>query len=169
MRMGSRIIAPEGFLCLSKDVTYHFLNSNGNTNRVRLVLFIDDGKMLGANLINLTRIEFEDALEHGLLLEDGPVDKFPPWLSGIQGVSIQQLESRRHSAKETYDQKVNKRFATISDLVVRRDEILLCDDPDTLINAHAKSMRPVQNTVRLRLWFYTYLIFGYNKWALRMV
>src|SRR5690606_34014437 len=75
-------------------------------------------------------------------------------------------ESRRHSAKETYDQKVNKRFAAISDLVVRRDEILSCDDPDAFINAHAKSMCPVQNTVRLRLWFYTYIIFGHNKWAL---
>lgn len=166
MRMGSQIIAPEGFHCLSKDVTYHFLNSNGNINRVRLVLFSDDGKMLGANLITLTRIEFEDALEHGLLMENGTVDKFPPWLSGIKGVSIRQLESRRHSAKETYDQKVNKRFAAISDLVIRRDEILSCDDPDAFINAHAKSMRPVQNTVRLRLWFYTYIIFGHNKWAL---
>lgn len=166
MRMGSRLLAPEGFLCLSKGIIYHFLNSNGNLNRVRLVTFSDGGKELSACLITLTRIEFEEALENGWVLEDGSGEKFPPWLAPIEGVSVTHLEDRRQSVKETYDQKVNRRFAAISDLVVRKDEILACDNPDAVINTHAKEQRPQQNAARLRLWFYTYITFGHNKWAL---
>lgn len=166
MMTGSRIIAPEGFLSLSKGVTYYFLSSNGNRNRVRLVMFSDDGKELSTHLITLSRIEFEDALENGWVLEDGPGEKFPPWLAPIEGVSVTHLEGRRQSVKESYDQKVNRRFVAISDLVARRDEILAGDNPDALINVHAKGQRPQQNAARVRLWFYTYITFGHNKWAL---
>lgn len=166
MMTGSRIIAPEGFLSLSKGVTYYFLSSNGNRNRVRLVMFSDDGKELSTHLITLSRIEFEDALENGWVLEDGPGEKFPPWLAPIEGVSVTHLEGRRQSVKESYDQKVNRRFVAISDLVARRDEILAGDNPDAFINVHAKGQRPQQNAARVRLWFYTYITFGHNKWAL---
>lgn len=166
MMTGSRIIAPEGFLSLSKGVTYYFLSSNGNRNRVRLVMFSDDGKELSTHLITLSRIEFEDALENGWVLEDGPGEKSPPWLAPIEGVSVTHLEGRRQSVKESYDQKVNRRFVAISDLVARRDEILAGDNPDALINVHAKGQRPQQNAARVRLWFYTYITFGHNKWAL---
>ena len=166
MMTGSRLIAPEGFLSLSKGVTYHFLNSNGNRNRVRLLMFSDDSRELSAHLITLSRVEFEDALENGWVLEDGPGDKFPPWLAPIEGVSVTYLEGRRQSVKESYDQKVNRRFMAISDLVARREEILADDSPDSLINAHAKGQRPQQNAARVRLWFYTYITFGHNKWAL---
>jgi len=166
VRTGSRLIAPEGFRCLSKGVIYHFLNSNGNLNRVRLVSFSDDGKKLGAHLITLTRIEFEDALEHGWLIEDGQSDKYPPWLAPIEGISISHLERRRRSVKKSYDQKVNQRFAAISGLVEQMDEVLASENPDALINKHAKSFQPAQNPARVRLWFYAYITFGYNKWAL---
>ncbi|WP_223434143.1 MULTISPECIES: transposase [unclassified Pseudomonas] len=166
MMTGSRLVAPEGFQCLSKGVIYHFLNSNGNLNRVRLVIFSDEGKELRAELITLTRVEFEDALENGWVLEDGSSDKFPPWLAPIEGVSVTYLEGHRRSVKETYDQKVNRRFAAISDLVIRMDEIFASDNPDSIINTHAKELRPQQNAARLRLWFYTYITFGQNKWAL---
>ncbi|MHC2146434.1 transposase [Pseudomonas sp. 210_17 TE3656] len=166
MMAGARIIAPEGFLNLSKDLTYHFLNSDGNRNRVRLVLFRDDDKELSAQLITLSMIEFEDALENGWLMEDGSGDTFPPWLEPIRGVAVSHLEGGRYSTKESYDQKVNRRFIAISDLVSRMEVLLASDNPDALINAHAKALRPQQNAARLRLWFYTYITFGHNKWAL---
>lgn len=166
MRTGSRLIAPEGFLSLSMGTIYHFLHSNGNLNRVRLVKFSDDRNELRADLITLTRSEFEEALEDGSVLEVGASDKFPPWLAQIEDVSVTHLESRRRSVKETYNQKVNRRFAAISDLVMRKDEILACDDPDAVINKHAKEQRPQQNAARLRLWFYTYIMFGHNIWSL---
>jgi hypothetical protein len=163
---GSRLIAPEGFHCLAKGVTYHFLHSIGSANRVRLIEFADDDKELRSHLLTLTRIEFEDALEAGLIVEDNTTSNSPPWLEPVARASVAHRESLRVSAKETYDQKVNRRFAAISDLVVRLEEILSSDNPDAVINSHAKALRPEQNASRLRLWFYTYVVFGQHKWTL---
>ncbi|CAB5576279.1 Uncharacterised protein [Pseudomonas putida] len=165
MMIGSRIIAPEGFKCLNKGAVYHFLLSDGLKNRVRLVFFYKGKKQLIAQLISLNRIEFEQALEDGLLVEEHP-DKYPPWLSNIQGVSIQYLEEHRRSAKETYDQKVNRRYIAIAELVKRAQRILAADNPSKEIGVYAKSQTPKQNPTRLRLWFYIYIVFGRNKWAL---
>lgn len=166
MIAGSRIVAPEGFLCLEKEVFYFFLCSDTVSNRVRLVQFNDNGKGISSKLITLTVTEFEEALENGFLEEVFPPEKFPPWLAPIQGLAVADLEGRRVSAKESYDEKVNNRYFAIFDLVNKSREILVSDNPDTIINAHAKSLSPQQNASRLRLWFYTYIAFGCNKWAL---
>lgn len=166
MRAGSRIIAPGGFRNLTQGDVYHFLVSDGQRNRVRLVEFKDDGKHISTHLLQLSRIDFEEAVENGWLLEDGPADSTPPWLTPVEGVAIDYLEYRRVSTKESYEQKVNKRFAAISGLVARQNEILASDDPDALINAYAKAQRPHQNAARTRLWFYSYVVFGRTKWSL---
>lgn len=165
MMMGSRIIAPEGFNSLQKGDVYHFLISDALNNRVRLILFNKCKNWMSAHLITLGRIEFEQALEDGLLVEDGQ-DKYPPWLSNIQGISIEHLEERRKSAKESYDQKVNRRYLAIAGLVARANKILTSNNPDKELSEHAKDQATKQNATRLRLWFYTYIIFGRNKWAL---
>lgn len=101
MMMGSRIVAPEGYKSLQKGEVYHFLLSDGVNSRIRLVFFSKAKNSLKAQLITFGRIEFEEALENGLLIEEAP-DKFPPWLANIQGMSIQHLEENRKSAKESY-------------------------------------------------------------------
>lgn len=166
MITGARLITPDGFGSMSKGHSYHFLQSDAVHNRVRLVEFIDRGKEVRTLLITLTRFEFEEALESGLLLDTGETDTFAPWLQPIQGLAVSERERRRVSAKESYDQKVNRRFMAISGLVQRVHEVLASDDPDAVINSHAVGQKPQQNAARLRLWFYTYITFGQNKWAL---
>lgn len=166
MRAGSRVIAPEGFLNLEQGTVYHFLVSDGGRNRVRLIEFRDDGKRIETHLIQLSRIDFEEAVENGWLLEDGQADSTPPWLRPVEGVAIDHLENRRASRKQSYEQRVNKRFTAISSLVKRQSEVLASDDPDAFINAHAKALRPHQNAARIRLWFYSYVVFGQSKWSL---
>jgi hypothetical protein len=165
MITGSKLVAPEGFKCLEKDKLYYFLHSDGGANRVFLVEFLGVGEKLSSSLVTLTRLEFEEALEDGVILEDGVADS-PPWLEQVASTSIAHRESLRVSAGESYDEKVNRRFAKISGLVLRLDEILGSAIPDAIINADAKAQRPEQNAARLRLWFYTYIVFGHNKWAL---
>lgn len=163
MITGSKLAAPEGFRGLPKDNEYFFLASDGMANRVRLVFFDDEGTT--ARLITLSRPEFEYALINGDLVETGR-ESAPPWLREINGVSIDHLEQTRVRPKESYDQKVNKRYLAIAELVVRAEEILASDNPEAVINAHAKDQSPVQNAARLRLWFFTYLVFGRTKWSL---
>lgn len=165
MMAGARIIAPEGYEFFEKDKVYYFLNSNTISNRVKLVMFEDQEGGITSELIVITQVHFEEALEQGFLLENGR-DDAPPWLESIRGYSVAYLESRRLSMKENYDQKVDRRFLAISDLVARYKEVVDSEDSDKIINAHAKSQSPQQNARRLRVWFYSYVIFGFNKWAL---
>lgn len=165
MMVGARIVAPEGFQCLAKGTVYHFLHSDSDSNRVKLVHFNDESDDLTADLLMLPQNVFEEALENEMLMEDGR-DEYPPWLKSIQGYAIQFLEGRRSSTKENYHQKVDRRYMAISELVDRYREILSSHNPNAIINSHAKSQSPEQNSKRLRLWFYSYVVFGFNKWAL---
>ena len=163
MIVGSKLTAPEGFRGMARDVEYYFLVSNGTINRVRLVFFDVQGS--NAHLLTLSRLEFESALINGDLVENG-VDAYPPWLESIKGISISYLEQRRVNPKESYDQKVNARFLAIAELVEHAGEILVADKPEAIINACAKNQSPSQNAARLKFWFFSYLVFGRNKWAL---
>ncbi|WP_454869804.1 transposase [Pseudomonas putida] len=166
MITGARLIAPEGYLSLSNSGHYYFLVNDAEHNRARLIEFHEQSGKIIPLLITLTTFEFEEGLEAGSIQDTGLLDKYPPWLEKIQGVEISHLENRRRSIKETYDNKVNRRFLAIAELVQKIPEVLASDNPDAFINAHAKVQMPKQNAARLRLWFYTYLIFGRNKWAL---
>lgn len=110
MITGARLIAPDGYLSLSKGVTYYLLKNDADNNRARLIHFFDNGKELAASLITLTTIDFEEGLEAGLIEESGEVEMYPPWLGPIGGLAIYDLERRRSSIKESYEVKVNRRF-----------------------------------------------------------
>ena len=165
MITGAQLVAPEGFGQLCKGVIYYFLVNDPFHNRVRMVEFILRKEPIPV-IFTFTTSEFEEALEAGLIIETGVVEKFPPWLKRIEGVKISHLEECRVSVKESYDEKVNRRFMAIADLVLNAQKILLHTNPDAEINAHAALSTPIQNPARLRLWFYTYITFGRNKWAL---
>lgn len=164
MSPGSKILAPEGFQCLKVGRTYHFLISDGMRSRVHLVEFFYENQRPEARLITLRQFEFEEALENGWLVEDGLPATLPPWLEAIEGKPVWYLEQKRVSKKKSYESYVNHRFEMISDLILRRDKVLAEENPDVEINREAKKLK--QAPARLRAWFYTYLMYGQNRWAL---
>ncbi|MDH4562882.1 transposase [Pseudomonas sp. BN411] len=167
MIIGSRIIAPEGFRGLKKGMVYYFLLSDSINNRVRFIQFGNSKSGVQAYLLTVSRVEFEEALEAGKLIEEKGSENYPPWLEPLQGISISELERRRVSKKKTYLEMVDSRYLAIAELVIRRKEILSAENPDAIINAHAKTQKPGQNAQRVRFWFYAYIVFGFDKWVLR--
>ncbi len=163
MMAGSRLIAPDGCGALVKEKEYHFLISDGMYNRVRLVEFDESGS--NAVLHTMPRLRFEAALEAGEIVETGSHD-YPPWLGAAPGIESSWREARRVSPKESYEEKVDRRLLSIAELIPKTTEILTSDDPEAMINAHARASKPRQHPARIRLWFFTYLIFGQTKWAL---
>lgn len=164
MILGSQVQAPEGYLCLKKGITYYFLQSDGLRNRVRLVSFFEGKRDVVANMVAVTRGEFESGLKQGDVKVVGTGDGYPPWLEPINGKTLEYLESKRVCNKESYDLRINKRLLAVYDLVERYDEIIASDDPDSEINLCAKKQG--NNAARLRFWFYSYVVFGFNRWAL---
>lgn len=163
MMAGSRLIAPQGCGELVKGKEYHFLISDGGCNRVRLIEFDEKGS--SAKLHTMTRLRFEAALEAGEIVETGSHD-YPPWLAAAAGIETKWRESRRVSSKRSYEEIVDGRLLRIVELIPKRAEILASDDPEAVINAHARASKPRQHPARIRLWFFTYLVFGQTKWAL---
>lgn len=164
MMTGSRLTAPEGLGELRKGVIYHFLVNDLSANRARLVLF--DEKGTRADLVTLTSLAFEAALEAGQIVELEGLDANPPWLEPTNGVELSFLERQRVKPKESYEAKVNRRYLTIAELVAKASDLLASDDIEKVLNRHAEDQQPEQNTGRIRLWFFTYLVFGQTKWAL---
>lgn len=69
MMLGARIVAPQGFKCFDQGQAYHFLNSDSDRNRVRLVLFANENEDVSVELITVSRIDFEEGLEQGFWLK----------------------------------------------------------------------------------------------------
>lgn len=134
MITGAQLVAPEGFGQLCKGVIYYFLVNDPFHNRVRMVEFILRKEPIPV-IFTFTTSEFEEALEAGLIIETGVVEKFPPWLKRIEGVKISHLEECRVSVKESYDEKVNRRFMAIADLVLNAQKFS-CTQTLTLKSMH---------------------------------
>lgn len=163
MMAGSRLTAPEGCGELVKGHDYYFLISDESCNRVRIVEFDEKGS--SAKLLTMTRMRFEAALEDGEIVEIGSHDH-PPWLAAAAGIETKWRESRRVSAKLSYEEMVDQRLMSIAELIPKRAEILASETPEAIINAHARAAKPRLHPARTRLWFFTYLVFGQTKWAL---
>lgn len=179
MITGSKITAPNGYRGFSKEDVYYFLQNDAENNCVRLVQFIERVSAKNCNkteisstkattmrtkLLTLSSIDFEEAIEDESLVESPDRENFPPWLDRIKGISIAALEDQRVHKKESYLEKVDRKYAAIAELIPRAREILSGADPDREIGTHGRRLN--ENTTRVRLWFYTYIVFGRNKWAL---
>jgi hypothetical protein len=166
MIIGDKLYAPDGFRNLKNSTSYHFLSSNAVTNRVRLVWFSESQYEVSAVVETLSRDEFENALEDGSIKPDVNMDNFPFWLETIKGINHDFLENNRSNPLESYSAKITRRFNMISELLEQESLILNADDPDRIINAYVKTLTPKQSAKRVRAWFYIYIIFGRNRWAL---
>lgn len=164
MKTGAIIVAPQGYRELKSGEEYYFLVSSGRLNRVRLVRFVEASGEIKAEVISMSRLDYESALEDGDVHEEINNDKWPYWLREIAGISVEYLESNRKQNKISYDERVNFRYLEIAELVIRFDEVLSADDPELEINKYARIHK--KNPARLRSWFFTYVIFGFNKWSL---
>ncbi len=181
--MGTQLEAPEGFGPLEKGVTYHFLRSSPKACRVLLIHFAirpakeaihksaqRPKKMVTPTplpvLTALERGEFETAILSKQIRHCEVQNTMPPWLLGLEGKNLLQLDGLRSKYVKTHADRVEEKVDYIYPLVREFDDILEAADPDFVLNMRARSCVPKQNETRLRLWFYTYMLFGMNRQAL---
>ncbi len=181
--IGTQLVAPDGYLDLEKGVTYYFLKSAAH-GTVYLVDFIErparittrkrPGGKATVNrvptpipfLLRMRRDDFESGVLDGQVIRSERQRHLPPWLEGLEGRDLDWLDARRRIARLSHGARIDRKLELISPLIRTISEILAADDPDQLLNAHARQCIPKQNETRLRLAFYTYLLFGRNRVAL---
>jgi len=166
MLIGTRIVANEGFCSLLPQITYHFLRSDGISNLVSLIFFEHDHGQGKATMQRIKQSDFELGILEGHIKAIDSEAYFPTWLPGIHNLNIATADAHRQSKKKTYTDYIDERFLAIEELIRNADNILSSKNPDHIINRHARSLKPKKNESRIRFWFYSYIVFGFNKLAL---
>lgn len=179
MASGIQVIAPLGYRTLKKGVIYHLLRSDPVLLRVVLVSFYDksvDGPRR-YELSILSRVDYENGLASaspGKTAPIKPVDKplkLPPWLKSLENYkdldSMPALNIPTKYREISHADHVDWRTGIIRSAVVQIGEILSTENPERELNRLARACRPkAQNETRFRIWFFCYVAFGYNRWAL---
>jgi hypothetical protein len=181
--IGTQMSAPSGYLMLEKGTTYYFLRSAENACVYLVEFVIRPQKMITKKygkktrkvcvtptplpqLIAIQRSDFEEGILSGQLIRFEKQALLPPWLAELEGLNLTLLDSARDKAARPHVDRIDRQIEMIYDLVREADSIITSEDPDLLINRHARKCNPPQNETRTRLAFYTYLLFGRNRFAL---
>ena len=181
--IGTQLEAPQGYGVLEAGMTYHFLRSSSKTERVLLLLFVvrepkaviyksekRPNRMVTPTplpmLIGMERQAFEDGVRAGKITKVKHQSTMPPWLAQLEGLNLHSLDEFRKKPSRSHSDRMEEKVEAIFPLTQKFDEVLDAEDPDRVINAHARACIPKRNETRLRLWFYVYMLFGRNRFAL---
>lgn len=176
MALGIQLVAREGYLSMKKGEAYHLLRNDPREQRVLLVRFYDQGGSDGrrSELVIMSRSDFQAGLcpvgqAPAAIVTASPQATLPPWISDLSGFQFDTLPGfglpapgKSKCAKDEVERRVLQLQPALDDI----NAILQSDDPDFALNCHARRQSPEVNETRHRLWFYLYVAFGYNLWAL---
>lgn len=178
--IGTQLVAPEGYRELEAGCIYYFLRSA--QEQVLLVDFVLREPRIVVHqsekrptrtitpipfprVLSINRTDFETAIHHQIVRREEQ-HRMPPWLQALEGLDLALVDRVRPNAKRTHGERIDLKLTAINDLVVRADEVLGGDNLEQTINRHARGLTPAQNETRVRLWFFTYLLFGRNRFSL---
>ena len=116
-------------------------------------------------LTALTREEFESGIGRSIT-RCKLQRKMPPWLDGLKGRNLSDFDKARKDPKRRHRERIDEKFAVIEPLVNSFEAVLDAPNPALVINQHARGTTKKLNETRVRLWFFCYLVFGFNKNAL---
>lgn len=168
MKIGTQIIAPEGWHQMAKGITYHFLKSDAKRRRVLLAVFScgEKNNNLKAYLVVMNREVFEIGAGSEKIIPAINQSLLPKWLEPLTGIDLSQIDSFRPNAKIPHRERVENRFCYIAPTIRDFDTVLSNENPEAEINRRATLCSPPQNESRFRLWLLTYLCFGQDIWKL---
>lgn len=177
MLIGTRLVAPEGFASIPKDVPHHFLCNHQASGRVMLVRFSWAGKGAPqAQLVSLVRSEFEAGAVRKEIVPTENQPNLPPWLEALEGENLgardsnrlrgRKVDSEKGKGKRLHADRIDERILHLARALEDLPKILMADDVEAEISRYAGLAMPKQNVTRFRLWLLTYIAFGCNYWSL---
>lgn len=92
----------------------------------------------------------------------------PPWLEHEAGLNYDELEEDRWGKpRESYREQTTRRLLAITPALEREREILLAANPLRLIARYCKAPGIKEHPQRMKLWFFAYILHGYELWSLK--
>jgi hypothetical protein len=178
---GTPLLAPQGYKNLVAGETYYFLRSSPKTGYVTLIRFVlrpskqveykgaqKPKRTVTPQPLPLVERMPRDLFESGVgrHITPGERQSLPPWLDGLSDLDLDSLDSERRDPARTHADRIDDKLLVIHPLVQRAEELIDSDDLEALINQHARALAPKRNETRVRLWLFTFLVFGRNRNAL---
>lgn len=179
--VGTQYITPEGYEQLEKGRVYHLLKSDPEAMLVSMVWFTVVASAPereasaekstpriepSAHLLRMDRSSFEEAIVSGAICLAPVQAVLPFWLDGLAETSLEHSDEGRRSLKRTHRDRIAAKLAHIQPMIDRSQEVLASSNPERMLNAQARACSPKVNETRFRLWFFAYLAFGRNPFAL---
>jgi hypothetical protein len=177
--IGAQLIAPSGFMQLETEITYYFFRSLQIHGRKALtyLIYFDENKSrtqknlqnknnhfsIKPRLITTLREDFERGIDLQKIVKKETQSHLPYWLSGMED---RHPSSGSNANKISHEERIDQKLKIIGPLLERLDELLKSPNIERQINQYARSCKPAQNETRVRLWFFTYLLFNQNRYAL---
>jgi hypothetical protein len=151
--IGVQYTAPNGLAAMERGTIYFLVSNRGG--RVLLAYFWETRLQRRVSLIAIPRSKFEQALDEKSIVRCEVQATLPSWVGSPATFSEQcrvEAEARANIVKP---------------LLKEAKVILLAADPIREISGRAhRSKKPKLHPHRLALWFFLFLVFGRNKWAL---
>lgn len=178
IKIGTQLLAPEGYFRLEKGCTYYFLKSDAGTKEALLVQFVvrppraiqtKDGKTKQVTpppfplLVKMSREQFEFGVLKNAIVVAEHQSTMPPWHGPLEGRNLLELEEHRRQPKRSHAERINAKLEQLYPLIRNAQEILRLENPDAELNRQARACSPKQNETKFRLGFYLFLVFGCNR------
>ena len=183
MHIGCQFLAPQGWGSLASDATYYLLSNRPELSTIAFAWFTLAKTEWRVYLIRLVREEVEAALEDGRLVIAPQQSTLPPWLSDIEGISIDGLEDGRVKPAKTYRQHATSRLETITPFLTEEFDLDFdgASKPENIFSKQLKVLWPTAkrnesspsnneaneiatrakpNAQRALLWYCTFRLFG---------
>jgi hypothetical protein len=167
--IGTQLIAPFGYLNLKPEIVFHFLNRSKSVRFVyfeeKHVDFNDDQSIskkssIDVHLIDIASDLFDEGLDKGMIICKPKQDDLPPWLTYESNESEIR---KRHRTKDAFHEKyLQDKFERYREVIDDMAKIVKMDNPFKYLNSFAKRSTPEINTKRLRLDFFSYILYSCN-------
>ncbi len=165
MAAPSQFFSDSGYCTLKSGTRYHRIAGDNAHQRVLLVSF-SALPQPAYDLQILTNEQFSFGKQRRLITNAEDAVCMPPWLESLEGKNLDRIDVMRDKAKMEHADIAYKRHFCVAEVLQRWPQLLLRDDFIRAMNSVIRGMRPTQNETRVRLWFFTYLAFAQNTWAL---
>lgn len=168
MYLGSQIEAPEGLGCLNCKERYYYAGRTDSSKVLLIWFYRSKGTRWRVGYIHLPFELFERELNRsprGLLVCK---DQFnlPPAIRGLEGLNFNELGHIRNS-ETNHQQHVQFRLDAIHELLTNEQKILNAINPLKCIAQIGKQLVKKLHPWDLQYWFFSYLMHGRNRWALK--
>ncbi|WP_455925924.1 hypothetical protein [Pseudomonas putida] len=168
MHIGSQYYTETGALQWISSERYYFLNHDPDNQVISFVLFTNTTqkrRQPRATLFTANTGDFSYELQSGNIKPCSTQFDFPPWLEEYRGVNVEILETQRRSSVNSYASMIDRRLETIKTLIDNAEAITTSPNPQKTMSRLMQQQND-KNITRAKFWFYSYVLFGRNRYAL---